>query len=232
MTDPVVAEDVRAAQLLDAQAKAAELFIAVGDEGVLRPGVLDSEASAAVTEIAADRFGVSRHWHKRIVRSGPNTLQPYQENPPDRAMTDDDIVFADFGPVFEGWEADFGRTWVIGDDPVKLRLRDDLGAIFAAGKQRFETNPEITAAELYTEVVEMSAARGWEYGNDYCGHIVGEFPHEGLDGDKVESRIALGNTKSLQVLDPSGRVAHWILEIHLVDREREIGGFYEELLTL
>jgi Xaa-Pro dipeptidase len=29
-------------------------------------------------------------------------------------MTNDDIVFADFGPVFEGWEADFGRTWVIG----------------------------------------------------------------------------------------------------------------------
>ncbi len=32
--------------------------------------------------------------------------------------------------------------------------------------------------------------------------------------------------------DPSGRVGHWILEIHLVDRGREIGGFYEQLLTL
>jgi len=27
-------------------------------------------------------------------------------------MADGDIVFADFGPVFVGWEADFGRTWV------------------------------------------------------------------------------------------------------------------------
>jgi len=27
---------------------------------------------------------MDRHWHKRIVRAGPNTLQPYAQNPPDR----------------------------------------------------------------------------------------------------------------------------------------------------
>jgi hypothetical protein len=32
--------------------------------------------------------------------------------------------------------------------------------------------------------------------------------------------------------DASGRKRHWILEIHFVDRAREIGGFYEELLTI
>jgi hypothetical protein len=32
--------------------------------------------------------------------------------------------------------------------------------------------------------------------------------------------------------DRAGNVAHWILEVHLVDREREIGGFFEQLLTL
>ena len=32
--------------------------------------------------------------------------------------------------------------------------------------------------------------------------------------------------------DPSGRQCHWILEVHLVDREREIGGFFEQLLTV
>jgi Xaa-Pro dipeptidase len=29
---------------------------------------------------------------------------------------DDDIVFCDFGPVSEEWEADFGRTFVLGSD--------------------------------------------------------------------------------------------------------------------
>jgi Xaa-Pro dipeptidase len=32
--------------------------------------------------------------------------------------------------------------------------------------------------------------------------------------------------------DADGRERHWILEIHFVDRGRQIGGFYEELLTL
>lgn len=232
VTEPVVDEGARVARLLDAQARAAALFAAVGEQEVLRPGVLDSEASDAIRELAADRFGVSRHWHKRIVRSGPNTLQPYQENPPDRAMTADDIVFADFGPVFEGWEADFGRTWVLGDDPVKLRLRDDLAVVFTAGKQHFEDHRDLTAEDLYAEVVRRAGERGWEFGNLHCGHLVGEFPHQSFDGERLDSYLAAGNAKPIRRTDPSGRIAHWILEVHLVDRDRQIGGFYEELLTI
>jgi len=29
-----------------------------------------------------------------------------------------------------------------------------------------------------------------------------------------------------------GAPRHWILEIHFVDRARQIGGFYEQLLTV
>ena len=32
--------------------------------------------------------------------------------------------------------------------------------------------------------------------------------------------------------DAEGQQRHWILEIHFIDRAREIGGFYEELLTI
>lgn len=232
MAEAIIPEDRRAAGLLDAQARAAALFRAVEEAGVIAPGVLDSEATAAVVDLAAQRFGVTRHWHKRIIRSGPNTLQPYQENPPDRAMTEDDIVFADFGPVFDDWEGDFGRTWVIGNDPEKLRLRDDLAVVFEAGKRSFASHPDITCAELYAEVVRLANERGWEYGNYHCGHVVGEFPHENLDGERSESMITPANTKPMRRTDPSGRVGHWILEVHLVDRAREIGGFYEELLSL
>jgi Xaa-Pro aminopeptidase len=84
--------------------------------------------------LAAEMFGVSRHWHKRIVRSGQNTLQPYRVNPPNRLIEADDIVFCDFGPVFEEWEADLGRTFVLGHDPIKLRLSRDLPAVWAAVK--------------------------------------------------------------------------------------------------
>ena len=227
-----MSEDERTVRLVEAQSKAAELFTAVTEVGILRPGVLDSEASGAIRALAAERFGVTRHWHKRIVRSGPNTLRPYQEDPPDRTMTDDDIVFADFGPVVGQWEADFGRTWVLGDDPAKLRLRDDLSDVFTAGRRFFDGLPAITGEQLHAEMARLADARGWVLGNFHCGHLVGEFPHQNFDGDRLESMIAPGNTKPMRRTDPSGRVAHWILEVHLIDRERQIGGFYEQLLTL
>ena len=171
--------------------------------------MLDSAASDAIRDLAADRFGMPEHWHKRIVHSGPNTLRTYQEDPPDREMTDDDIVFADFGPLFEGWEADFGRTWVLGNDPDKLRLRDDLAMVFDAGKRYFNEHPEITSEALFAEVLRLTAERGWEFGNQHSGHLVGEHPHEEFDGALIESYIATGNSKPMRRTD---RRAHCSLD--------------------
>lgn len=52
-----------------------------------------------------------------------------------------------------------------------------------------------------------------------------EFPHETIDGADVESYIAPDNDTPLRRTDKAGRRCHWILEIHLVDRGREFGGF-------
>jgi hypothetical protein len=114
--------------LLDAQRKAESLFAAVIDLGVIAPGKLESEVSAEIHALAQSRFGVSRHWHKRIARAGPNTVLTYH------------------------------------DDPKDLRIH--------------------------------------------------------------------GNELRLRARDASGRQRHWILEIHFIDRARQIGGFFEELLTV
>jgi Xaa-Pro aminopeptidase len=177
-------------------------------------------------------FGVEKFWHKRIVRAGPNTLQPYRENPPDRLITEDDIVFCDFGPIFEQWEADFGRTFVLGDDPVKHRLRDDLPVVFDAGRRYFDAHPEITGGQLFAEVRRLTAEAGWEFGAAHAGHLVGEFPHERINGDEIEYYITTGSDEPMRRSDRAGRLCHWILEIHLVDRARGYGGFHEELLDL
>jgi Xaa-Pro aminopeptidase len=225
-------EGVRAARLLDAQAKAAELFAAVEACGLIAPGVREVEASDAIRDLAAELFGVQRHWHKRIVRAGVNTLEPYRQNPPDRVIREDDIVFCDFGPIFEDWEADFGRTFVLGEDPVKLRLRDALPVVWEAGRAYFETRPEVTGEQLFAHVVELAEAAGWEFGGTIAGHLVGRFPHEKIAGEEIESYIAPGCDTPLRRTDSSGRACHWILEVHLVDRARRIGGFHEELLDL
>jgi Xaa-Pro aminopeptidase len=225
-------EDARAASLRAAQAKATELFDAVGRRGLIAPGVTERQASDAVRDLAAEIFGIRRYWHKRVVRAGPNTLQPYRQNPPDRVIEADDIVFADFGPIFEEWEADFGRTFVLGDDPVKHRLAVDLPVAFAAGRAYFEAHPGISGEELFGYVRGLAAEAGWEYGGPHAGHLVGEFPHEKINGDEIGSYIAPGSTEPMRRTDRMGRACHWILEIHFVDRDRQIGGFHEELLDL
>lgn len=225
-------EQQRAAELVAAEEKAEELFAEIARRGLIEPGVRETVVSDRVRDLGAELFGIERHWHKRVVRAGPNTLQPYRENPPDRVIEADDIVFLDLGPLLAQWEADFGRTYVLGDDPAKLALQADLPRLWAAGRAHYEATPGITGAQLYAHVAELAREAGWEFGNSHAGHLVGEFPHELVDGEKIESYIAPENPHPMRRTDRSGAVCHWILEIHIVDRARGFGGFHEQLLTL
>jgi hypothetical protein len=222
----------RATALLEAQGKANELFMAVEKQGLIRAGVLESQLNQDIYDLAKQMFGISTYWHKRIVRAGRNTLAPYDENPPDLTVGEDDILFLDLGPVFEEWEADFGRTFVLGSDPVKLKLRDDIGQSFLEGKKYFHEHPDITALELYRHAQKLARDLGWEYGGPIAGHLIGQFPHERIPGDKVTLYVHPDNPNRMRGLDAEGRERHWIFEIHFVDRLRGIGGFYEELLTV
>jgi Xaa-Pro dipeptidase len=218
--------------LADAQRKAQDLFSEVVDAGLIRAGVLESELSAQVHDLARTRFGVRRHWHKRVVRSGPNAVLAYNDDPPDRRTTDDDVVYLDFGPLFEEWEADFGRTYVIGDNPLKHKLVADIEAAFARGKQRYRQDTGLTAGGLYDYVCGLAEESGWEFAAPTAGHLIGHFPHETAPGIPKPFSIRHGNSINLREPDAKGARRHWILEIHFVDKARTFGGFHEELLTI
>ena len=156
----------------------------------------------------------------------------YHNDPPDRRLMDDDIVYLDFGPVFEAWEADFGRTYVLGSDPIKHKLVRDIARAFDQGKAYFEQQADLTCGGLYDYVVTLAHAAGWEFGHTSAGHLIGACPHETAPGEPKPLSIRHGNPLSLRARDSSGAIRHWILEIHFVDRQREIGGFFEQLLTL
>lgn len=217
--------------LVDAQNKAIEMFEEIG-KTLIRPGVMESTINKEILEMGKQRYGVRTHWHKRVIRSGPNTLKPYAEEPPDRMIGEDDILFIDLGPVFEAWEADFGRTFVLGNDPVKIKLRDSLAPVWNTTRARYEQNPDMTGEELFAIACEQSEKAGFEFGGPHSGHNVGDFPHERIPDDKISFYITKGNKNSINQLDRNGHKRHWILEIHMVDRERQIGGFMEQLLTI
>lgn len=232
MSTPGEPESVRVERLLDAQAKAAALFDEIERSGLVRPGVGERRLSDQIADLAAEMFGVTRHWHKRVVRAGPNTLQPFHADPPDRLLADDDIAYLDLGPIFADWEADFGRTFVLGDDPDKLALRDALPRVWWAGRAFFDAHPDITGAQLYDHVVALAQAEGFEFGAPIAGHLLGEFPHKKVSGDDAQFYLTPGSDLPMRRTDRTGRACHWILEVHLVNRARGFGGFYEQLLDL
>jgi len=219
-------------ELLLAQSNAERLFHEVEARGLIRAGLTESQLNQKIYDLAKELYGISTYWHKRIVRAGANTLLPYADNPPDRTIGEDDILFLDLGPVFEEYEADFGRTFVIGSDPIKLKIRDDVVQAFADGKQYFKENPDITADQLYAYAVSLAGKYGWEFGGPIAGHLIGQFPHERIAEDKVSLYVHPRSNLRMRSTDEKGQLRHWILEIHFVDRARQIGAFFEELLTV
>jgi Xaa-Pro aminopeptidase len=220
-----------AARLTAAQARAARLFRAIEEENLVRPGQTEEQVSRAIHALARARFGVEKHWHRRVVRGGPHTRLPFRELPPDRVIESDDIVSLDLGPVFGTYEADFGRSYVLGGDPEKLRLRSDLGILFARGRDFYAARPEMTGAELYAYVVAACEERGWGFGGTHAGHLIGPFPFPRGVRDAARNRIRPDNEHPMNAPGDDGEPRHWILEIHLLDPSGAFGGFFEELLV-
>jgi Xaa-Pro dipeptidase len=231
MSDPFPhVEDARRAALAAAQVKALKLFDAIERDGLIHPGVSERQVEDKIGELAAQEFGVAKHWHKRIVRAGANGITIAGDNPPVRVIEPGDIVYVDLGPVFEAWEADIGKSYVLGDDPLKQKLVADLPRIFELVQSYYHRDPGMTGAALYAFAQQAAADAGWRFGGKIAGHIVSEFAHALIPGDKALNRIGPLNPKPMTDPDGKGRARHWILEIHLVAPDGSFGGFYERLL--
>ena len=217
--------------LIEAENKAAKLFREIELRNLMSPGKSENQINTEIFDLAYEMFGIKKYWHKRIVRCGQNTLEPYNENPGNLVLKKDDILFIDFGPIFEEWEADFGRTYVLGSDPYKIKLKKDIESAWYDCKQYFETKKEITGAELYNYASNLALEYNWKFGGEIAGHIIGHYPHEKLEKEDKTNYIHPDNHQNMFENDKENRVRNWILEIHFVDKEKQIGGFFEQLLA-
>ena len=105
---------------------------------LLTPGRAESEINEEIFELCASHFGTRKHWHKRLVRVGANTIHPIYVDTPDLTLQADDIAFIDLGPVFDDIEADFARTYVIGAVslvPIVMCLPRSLSNIPACARR-------------------------------------------------------------------------------------------------
>jgi Xaa-Pro dipeptidase len=86
--------------------------------------------------------------------------------------------------------------------------------------------PDITASQLFAYAVSLAHKFGWEFVGRIAGRLIGQFPHEKNAGDKVTLYVHPESHLPMRSLNEKGQKRHWILEIHFVDREHEIGGFF------
>lgn len=183
----------------------------------LKPGISESDAVLLGKEIL-QAHGAQRLWHPVIIRFGANTTKTYDE-PSDRSISlaENDIVFIDIGPVFDGHEADVGATFVLGNDEEKQRCADAAALIFQQVRQRW-LDLGLTGEALYQYAEQLCSALGYQLNLAIKGHRISDFPHKLYQGGNLG--------------DFSGqpRPGVWVLEIQLKHPGLPFGAFYEDVL--
>ena len=218
-------------KLLNAEKITIQLFDAVEKNNLIIAGKSEAQLAAEVCNLSFEKFGIENHWHKKIVRAGRNTICIYPDDPPNEIIQENDIVILDFGPIVDGYEADLGRTYVIGNTARKLKIKGDVENAWYEIQSWYKKQTSLRSSDLFKYVVEKATEYGYTFGGAIAGHIVGEFPHEQpIDPKSLELDIHPENHNDMFLLDANGNERHWILELLFIDKEKKTGGYFEQLL--
>src|SRR5688572_15619076 len=212
--------DMTETKIAYAQKISADLFKAVEQNNLIVAGKSEDQLNREVVQLAHEKFGVKEHWHKKIVRTGVNTMAIYTDNPPNQIIKADDIVILDFGIVVDGYEADYARTYVLGNDARKLKLKNDVEKAWYEIQDWYRKQTSVKASDLYALTRKKASEYGWTSTGVIAGHIVGKYPHEQpADPKSWELDVHPDNPNDILLPDANGNKRHWILEIHFIDKE-------------
>lgn len=184
----------------------------------LRVGMTTGEAlDMAAAQLQA--MGASHTWHPTYIRFGADTVRPPREGiDRQRRLRASDIVVVDLGPVWDGYEGDYGDTFVFGDSPLHLACKTALHEVFDETRDAWLRG--LTGRELYDFAEQSAVAKGWRLARNLAGHRLADFPH------------ALFENKELADLDIPPSEMAWVLEIQLCHPTEPVGGFFEDMLML
>ena len=218
-------------ELQRAEKISVQLFEAVEKNNLMVPGKSEKKLNEEISKLALRKFGIEKYWHKQIVRYGRNTMSIYNDNPPDRLLEKDDILFIDYGIITDGWESDFARTYVLGNDPKKVKLKKDVEKAWYETQAWYRKQTKLKSSDFFAYIVAKTKEYGYTYGGEIAGHIVGKFPHEQpADLQSHDLDVHPDNHNDMFLLDVNGKERHWILEMHFVDKENNMAAYIEQLL--
>jgi Xaa-Pro aminopeptidase len=180
------------------------------------PGMTEVEAKALLEKLM-DESGLEKRWHPSKMRIGKNTVKSFRDESEPIILSESDLFFVDIGPVFSNHEADYGETFVIGNNPQFIHLRDSTRKVFDLTKNEFHNN-KLSGKDLYAFAENEASKLNLRLNTAMYGHRLGDFPHAVYSRDKL-GLIEFSPTPNL-----------WILEIHLIDDSIGRGAFFEDLL--
>lgn len=204
------------AKLLKAQSLTKEALHEISQQ--ITAGMTEKEA-LYITDSTFKLYGFEKYWHAPKIRFGPNTVKTFSEtSEPGVILQENDIYFLDFGPVFLGHEADFGETFVVGNNPELLKLKTTANNLFDQLRKSWKEK-KISGIDLYKMAVEQTEKLGYKFNLDGgSGHRIGDFPHH------VHFR---GDLAEVDFVPYQNR---WILEVQIYDAKLNRGAFVEDIL--
>jgi Xaa-Pro aminopeptidase len=185
---------------------------------MLKPGMSESEATAAAEQIFKD-YGIEKLWHRPLIRFNQNTLCTFRDRPAtDYILQEEDIAFVDIGIVKNGIEGDVGKTIAFGDNAEFKHLQVTSEVLFQEATQYWkDENP--TGIKLYEFVHARTKELGVLFNLSPAGHLIGAFPH------------THAWTKGANTYPEKLSAGGWILEIQIKSLTQPFGAFYEGLLA-
>lgn len=183
----------------------------------LHAGMTEKEGRTLL-ESMLDDSGLEKRWHPTKMRMGVNTTLSFRDISQDYTLEENDIFFADVGPVYYNHEGDYGESFVIGNNPRLKHLADATKIIFYATQKAWKEQ-NLTGKALYEFATKEALKLKLRLNSDMYGHRLGDFPHA------VHTKAKLGDIP----FKPSPNL--WVLEIHVIDDELKRGAFFEDILA-
>ena len=180
------------------------------------PGMTAGEAMA-LADTHLRSMGSTHNWHPTYVRFGPDTQRSAREAIDlHRTLGREDIFTIDLGPVWDGYEGDYGDTFFVGQRLVHDRCVRTARSIF--GRVREAWLKGMRGTDLYAFAATLASRDGYALVREVAGHRVSDFPH------------ALYGKQRLAEADFVPEEGIWVLEVQVRDLHSPVGAFFEDVL--
>ena len=181
---------------------------------------MDEQACQALVQERLSSLGVEKKWHPTKFRIGADTLKSFSEkSDSNQKLENGEIFFIDIGPVWDGYEGDFGKTFVFGEDIHHYqKLADAAQKIFDLTGAHWKDSG-VSGGKLYEFAKSCAKDLGYELNEKMDGHRLGDFPHH------LFYRGGLAETDEVPVDNL------WVLEILIRDDKSNRGAFFEDILS-